>query len=856
MALNAQILKRESARTVFGVLILLIWLSGCQHPQVSTSKETAEGLRFANALADRASAELRSNPAKAKESWLKAKLAYQEALKLAPRNADVLFSYAATLSDEAEALVESSPSEAHALWAQAEGYYARSLQADPRYYRAANSWGLSLAAQAKFLAKTDMPRARRLWREAGLKYMLALQILPSNHGAANNWGNALCDEADATALSDFAAATGLWRQARQKYQWSLTIKPDKYNAMSNWGLSCGSEAEALAKAGRWESALAMWQSAAEKFEQALSIAPDFGDALSGYGNLLGIKSRLLQERAPKEAQVLRQRAIELCGRALLVDSGDVVTMVNLAIYLELEGKSYSAGQIAEALSLLEQSMKLYRRTISIRPNYAVAYTGLGNCLDAKARLLAASGQLPAARSLWREAASAYAQSVKVEPTILAVENQVRALRAEAEYVKVSSPMESRGLLENAHILLTSAMTLFPEAEILPLLSGYCYSDEYTLTSTGANLTEQSKILHLALQRYATAARLKPSSAEVWEAWGVALLQEGHLLREHDTVRVQELFFEAANKMMEACRLDPLRYSAKYNLARIYNAIAKANDSMDRGLALEYFRRAEVECARATVLGPVAAEPQLLLAEVLCSQAVLQAHVNSLATLELCRRADEIFHIIEGLNVVAGQQTWKLARALANQAEALAGYDLPRALRVFDDAALKFGITQTALPNQALVLLNWGQLLQAKAQSIRLTDLPAARLAWAQARDKYAAKKMLEPNVPDAFIEIGLTFLREYAALPVVDRAGNRALLDEAEKPLLAAEAIAHGSGGYNLACLAALRNQPKECVIWLESIRQIGRLPRKDILLGDGYLRLVANTEEFKLWIATAFTAQ
>jgi hypothetical protein len=76
------------------------------------------------------------------------------------------------------------------------------------------------------------------------------------------------------------------------------------------------------------------------------------------------------------------------------------------------------------------------------------------------------------------------------------------------------------------------------------------------------------------------------------------------------------------------------------------------------------------------------------------------------------------------------------------------------------------------------------------------------------------------------------------------------LVAQAEEKLLAAERLSPGLAAYNLACLAARRNQPDACREWLEKSRQAGKLPSPSHLRTDPDLQSMRTHPWFADFLA------
>jgi hypothetical protein len=78
-----------------------------------------------------------------------------------------------------------------------------------------------------------------------------------------------------------------------------------------------------------------------------------------------------------------------------------------------------------------------------------------------------------------------------------------------------------------------------------------------------------------------------------------------------------------------------------------------------------------------------------------------------------------------------------------------------------------------------------------------------------------------------------------------DPGVRQALLAQARRMLIAAEAQGALSAAYNLACLCALDADPDGCRQWLERCRSTLRLPPEEQLLSDPDLASVRDEDWF-----------
>lgn len=734
-------------------------------------------------------------PASSPRAATRARSAEEEAVRFANLFAD-------------QAVVEAprNLSKARELWQHAKQEYRVALEKSPNDAGKLFSYAATLSDEAEVLAATDFAAARVLWDEAKSNYGRALQVNPREHRALNAWGISLAEEAKIIAASDLPLARQLWREAGEKYALALEVLPTKDGAANNWGNALAREAEALAKTDLKE-ARALWEKAREKYRWALRIKPDKFNAMSNWG-----------VASANEAEALAQ-----------------------------------AGQSSEAERLWAESFERYEACLALNPFFQDALYGLGTSLHDQAEFLAPD-DLPRARELWGRARAFLERTLAVNPTYLSAAQNL-AISWEAEVRALNPAPSPAGFAQWDQVIFgyQRALKINPNGDDSLSGLGNGLDGKARLLAKQGDLNQARALWREAEATYAQSMKAKPNVLAA-ENCGKMLMIEADFLMHRDLAESRRVLQNALAQLTEAARREPTRYTAKFNLAVAYDRIANTYFSQDWTVALGYYRQAEDQALRAMSMAPAALEPKLLLADVLSAQASILARREPPAVaLELCRRADEQFALLTGREGLNGGQVWSWARVLAKEAEALMLLDRPRALRTFEASAAKFAQAQPQFPMEPFFFMSWGRLLQAQAQALARTDLGTARQTWAEAREKFAKKLTLEPQSVDAPVEIGLAYLREYAALPKDTRAASGVLLDEAEKSLLAAEALAPGMGAYNLACVSAWRNQPKECVAWLEQSRKSGWLPDRLVVLLDGYLALVAKSEEFRQWLKMVY---
>ncbi len=139
-----------------------------------------------------------------------------------------------------------------------------------------------------------------------------------------------------------------------------------------------------------------------------------------------------------------------------------------------------------------------------------------------------------------------------------------------------------------------------------------------------------------------------------------------------------------------------------------------------------------------------------------------------------------------------------------------------------------------------MLYNLGNALSAQARN--KTGAAADRL-FKQAGEKYAAALKIKPDKHEALNKWGNAYLSHAVTK---EGAVAKRLYSLAEQKLLKTEEISKGTASYNLACLAALRGNVKQCRQWLYRAHRKGTLPERKHLETDSDMDRVRNLPWFK----------
>ena len=181
---------------------------------------------------------------------------------------------------------------------------------------------------------------------------------------------------------------------------------------------------------------------------------------------------------------------------------------------------------------------------------------------------------------------------------------------------------------------------------------------------------------------------------------------------------------------------------------------------------------------------------------------------------------------------------------------LPGYDadgffveLTRKLDLFPPALLENPFTHLA----AWAHIMLGSALHAQAKQKQGEEADAL---FAQAGEKYAQALAIKPDKHEALNNWAVA-LCVHGALP---HAGERAaeLFALAKEKALAAEQVKPGAGAYNAACACARLGEVEECRHWLETCRNLGRLPSRKHMETDCDLASVRDTNWFHDILAKA----
>ena len=144
------------------------------------------------------------------------------------------------------------------------------------------------------------------------------------------------------------------------------------------------------------------------------------------------------------------------------------------------------------------------------------------------------------------------------------------------------------------------------------------------------------------------------------------------------------------------------------------------------------------------------------------------------------------------------------------------------------------------PDKHEALYNWGSGLSDQA---RTREGEEADELYAQAYGKYEAARAIKPDKHEALKNWGSALSDQAVKKHGEER---RRLLEEARRNGLRAEELSPGQAAYNLACVAALRNDEADTRTWLEASKAAGKLPSIAHIKKDSDLDSIRDTEWFQ----------
>ncbi len=802
--------------------------------------------RSAAAFAEQASELAKRDLPAARAKWAEARGVLEKTLTRDPNNRGAIYDFGFYLSEEAFAVATHDAALAVEVGEEAELWLRRASSLAPQLHGPINTAGFMWHEIAEVAVRQERELAQRLWQRARVHFQSLLDRLPDQHGAANNMGITYATEAAHLAPIDLPGAERLWSEAAAFYGKALTIKPDKANAMMNWANLCSDQAQRYQRSD-WSKAQALMTEAEHRYAAALVLDPGYAAAAYSWGTSLLEWANLTKERSLSDARKLWQRAITTLRRTLELDRSHVDALVNISVTYSREAAALVKSSPSEAAALYEKSVGVSRLAAREFPANAAVLLNLGAQLGYWADFRAET-DLSAARRLWQEADDSFAASWQARPLATTAIKWARMLWSQAEIIGISESEKARPLWAACYEKCALAERSYPRWWETHIVWGDALQDQ-AAQLFNARAQEAIALYADAEKHYAAAQQVKSLSGRALASWGNALFNRAVLVSRDDSVGALAIWQETDDKFAAALRLDPqhpnaflmriqgIRHAAKSMLGV---DVAKSIAWLEKAVAIADQRRADRGLTPSDSLQLVRALDEL------SDVAWYKVPADPALAPAIKEKAKHHLRQLVETNP-ALVEAWLLwGEMLARETRGMTYVD--GALSA-EDAAEKFERAASLDPSCPGLAL-CAELFLGQADKAWWLDRDGASRWFARA-GRVSERAVTAPNPPSKALMLhGVISMRLYGNSP---KGHGQHFLDEAERILLVGEEKWPGVFAYNLACLHALRLRPEQCVAWLAKAQSHRQLPTRAKVESDSYLAAVADTPEFKAWLAAAF---
>ncbi|PXX77026.1 TPR end-of-group domain-containing protein [Rivihabitans pingtungensis] len=260
-----------------------------------------------------------------------------------------------------------------------------------------------------------------------------------------------------------------------------------------------------------------------------------------------------------------------------------------------------------------------------------AWVKKGNAQAREAQSLAESGDLPAARALWKEAGKRYAQALKIKPDMHeAAYNWGYALAQEAQALAASDLPAARVRWQQAGERYAQALEIKPDKHEAAYNWGWALTQEAQALAA-SDLPAARALWQQAGERYAQALEIKPDKHEAAYNWGSALTREAQALATSDLVATRALWQQAGECYAQALAIKPDLHEAANNwgaaLLNEFHAIQHTHP--DEAAAL-------LNQAEALLLQAEAGQPGLAAYNLACIAALRHRPADAIRWLRICQ----------------------------------------------------------------------------------------------------------------------------------------------------------------------------------------------------------------------------
>lgn len=828
------------SRRIAGLAAMLaVWLSaGCAGPTTRAPEPPVS----AATLLEQAQKLLPRDLAAARAKWRQARELLEKAIATNPNDRDAIYELGIVYEHEANAVVDIDAALALTLADTAEGFDLRAFALEPNNAGPLNTAGLLFDGLADRLAKRNLTVARELWKRARANYQRALDLLPKQPGAANNMGSSFFSESQALQSTDLVETERLWKLAAEYFGRALVIQPDKANAESNWGQLLSHQAEYYATTDL-DRAFPLWVEAAKKFERAIKDDARFADAYSAWGSAEETYAWYLADRDLGSARELWHHSVGLLRRAQQLAPGLNPALSDIAVARVHEAISIAKIDPDAARDLLDSGVGTAQLATQSEEDRENAFRVLGWSLAQKAAMLAPTDRV-SARRYWTEADAAFQRSLDTRPTELAAQKWAEVLHDEAELVGRTDPGSAAPLWQACIDKCAFAARLAPQWSPPHNLWGdalYTQAVQLSFIDTG----REQALLEEACGQFAASVKIAPLSQTSQLLFGMAEYELGRLVWGNAPQRSLELWHAADENYQAVLGHDSQRINVRglhiTALETLGEAYLRSDPERGRAYLLqailfgrETFRKYEPDSASTRFLAKSL--------DILASARALNAEALWDEASEYLRRATAKSPGDADLEL-----EW--ASDLAHHSVYVMAADPARADKLWNEAETHFSRAAALDTTSPIVYGQWGHELLNKGDYAKGLNQANAIKFWLESTARCREAVRRSPANAVGAINLAVSLIRQFVELG----STQTNLLDEAQAALLQAHPERDGLASYNLACIAALRHDPMQCVNWLIQSSATGGRPGRSEVDVNPYLASVKDTTVYKNWYATTF---
>ncbi len=488
----------------------------------------------------------------------------------------------------------------------------------------------------------------------------------------------------------------------------------------------------------------------------------------------------------------------------------------------LRGRALAATG-GEADGLFKEAYEKYQAAVKIKPDFHAALNNWGSALSERAK--SKSGE--EAERLFKEAYERYQAAVQIEPDDYGtLSNWGTALSGHA---KSKSGEEAERLFKEAYEKYRAAVQVKPDGHTALFNWGNTLSD-HAKSKSGE---EADRLFREAHEKYQAAVQVKPDDYKTLSNWGTAL--SGHA-KSKSGQEADKLFKEAYEKYRAAVQIKPDDYKTLSNWGGALSDQAKSKGGEE---ADGLFKEAYEKYQAAVRIKPDYHDALSNWGTALSEQAKSRSGEEAD---RLFREAYEKFQAAVRIKPDYHEALSNWGTVLSDQARSKSGEE---ADRLFREAYEKFQAAVQIKPDDQRALNNWGAALSEQARGKGGEE--ADRL-FKEAYEKYQAAAQIKPDNCEALRNWGaaLTYQAKGRSGEEADRLLKKAY-DRFQLGMMVApsDETLH----YNMACLAALRNDVGGCLQRLVDWRKYAPHPTRKNLDDADFdpVRMDPRFQEFYL---------